>query len=46
MGEAGAIGAPAALVNAVLDALEPFGVEHVDMPLTDETVWRAIQDAG
>jgi carbon-monoxide dehydrogenase large subunit len=46
VGEAGAIGAPAALVNAVLDALEPFGVEHVDMPLTDETVWRAIQDAG
>ena len=45
-GESGTIGAPAALVNAVLDALEPLGVEHVPMPMTPETVWRAIQDAG
>ena len=45
VGEAGAIGAPPALVNAVLDALEPFGVEAIDMPLTDERVWRAIHEA-
>jgi carbon-monoxide dehydrogenase large subunit len=46
VGEAGTIAAPPAVVNAVVDALEPFGVEHVDMPLTGETVWRAIHDAG
>jgi carbon-monoxide dehydrogenase large subunit len=44
VGEAGAIGAPAALVNAVIDALEPLGVEHIDMPLSDETVWKAVRD--
>ena len=45
VGEAGTIGAMPALVNAVVDALSPLGVENVDMPLTGETVWRAIQDA-
>jgi aerobic carbon-monoxide dehydrogenase large subunit len=44
-GEAGAIGACPAVVNAVLDALAPLGVEHVDMPLTPETIWRAITAA-
>lgn len=43
MGEAGAIGAPPAIVNAVLDALAPLGVEDLDMPLHPEKVWRAIQ---
>ncbi|ESP86944.1 xanthine dehydrogenase family protein molybdopterin-binding subunit [Candidatus Halobonum tyrrellensis] len=42
IGEAGTIAAPPAVVNAVLDALEPLGVDSVDMPLTDERVWRAI----
>ncbi len=42
-GEAGAIGAPPAVVNAVLDALAPYGVEEIDMPLTPEKVWRALQ---
>ena len=37
IGEAGTIAAPPAMVNAVLDALEPFGVEEMDMPLTEET---------
>ena len=46
VGEAGTIGAPPAIVNAVLDALAPLGVEHVDMPLTPERVWRAIQAAA
>jgi carbon-monoxide dehydrogenase large subunit len=44
-GEAGAIGAPPALVNAVVDALAPLGIEHLDMPLTPERVWRAIRTA-
>jgi carbon-monoxide dehydrogenase large subunit len=45
VGEAGAIAAPPAVVNAVVDALEPLGVDNIDMPLSPETVWRAIQDA-
>ncbi|MEF8841257.1 MAG: xanthine dehydrogenase family protein molybdopterin-binding subunit [Haloarculaceae archaeon] len=45
VGEAGAIAAPPAVVNAVVDALEPFGVENIDMPLSPETVWTAIQEA-
>ena len=45
VGEAGTIGAPPAIVNAVLDALAPLGVEHIDMPLTPERVWRAIREA-
>lgn len=44
-GEAGAIGAPPALVNAVLDALAADGVADIDMPLTPERVWRAIREA-
>jgi len=45
-GEAGAIGAPPALVNAVIDALAEFGIEHLDMPLTPERVWAAIRAAA
>jgi carbon-monoxide dehydrogenase large subunit len=44
-GEAGCCGAPPSLVNAVLDALKPLGVTHLDMPLTPNNVWHAIQDA-
>ncbi len=44
-GEAGCVGAPPAIVNAVCDALKEFGVHHIDMPLTPERVWRAIRDA-
>jgi carbon-monoxide dehydrogenase large subunit len=44
-GEAGAIGAPPAFVNAVVDALAELGIEHLDMPLTPERVWRAIRAA-
>jgi carbon-monoxide dehydrogenase large subunit len=44
-GEAGAIAAPAAVVNAVLDALRPLGVTEIHMPLTPLGVWRAIRDA-
>lgn len=45
-GEGGATGAPAAVINAVLDALAPLGVTHIDMPATPESVWRAIRGAG
>ena len=45
-GEAGAIGAPPALVNAVVDALAELGIEHLDMPLVPERVWAAIRAAA
>ncbi len=41
-GEAGTIGAPPALVSAVLDALSPFGIEHIDMPLTPLKIWQLL----
>ncbi|MFL6796701.1 MAG: xanthine dehydrogenase family protein molybdopterin-binding subunit [Xanthobacteraceae bacterium] len=44
-GEAGSIGAPAALVNAALDALAPLDVTDLEMPLTSERVWRSIRAA-
>jgi carbon-monoxide dehydrogenase large subunit len=42
-GEAGAIGAPPAVINALVDALEPYGVLHVDMPATSERIWQVLQ---
>jgi carbon-monoxide dehydrogenase large subunit len=45
VGEVGAIGAPPAVINAVVDALAHLGVRHVEMPATPERVWRAIRDA-
>jgi aerobic carbon-monoxide dehydrogenase large subunit len=45
VGEAGCIGAPPAIVNAVLDALAPLGIESIDMPLKPEKVWAVIQEA-
>jgi carbon-monoxide dehydrogenase large subunit len=42
-GEAGAIGAPPAVINAIVDALAEFGVEHVEMPATPERLWATIQ---
>jgi carbon-monoxide dehydrogenase large subunit len=44
-GEAGAIGAPAALVSAALDALAPLGIVDLDMPLTSEQIWRRTRHA-
>lgn len=44
-GQAGAIAAPQTIVSAILDALAPLGVTHIDMPATPERVWRAIQAA-
>jgi carbon-monoxide dehydrogenase large subunit len=43
VGESATVGSPPAIVNAVIDALKPYGVRHVDMPLTPAQVWRAIQ---
>ncbi|MDW8398245.1 MAG: xanthine dehydrogenase family protein molybdopterin-binding subunit [Acetobacteraceae bacterium] len=44
-GEAGAVGSPPALINALLDALAEAGVRHLDMPATPEAVWRALSAA-
>jgi carbon-monoxide dehydrogenase large subunit len=46
IGESGAVGAPAAVINAIVDALAPFGVEHIDMPATPHKVWAMINGAG
>jgi carbon-monoxide dehydrogenase large subunit len=46
IGEAGCVAAPPVIVSAVCDALSPFGVEHIDMPLTPPKVWRAIRAAN
>jgi carbon-monoxide dehydrogenase large subunit len=42
VGEAGCVGAPPAVIGAILDALGPLGVEHIDMPATPHRVWQAI----
>lgn len=42
-GEAGSVGAPAAVINAIVDALSSHGVRHIDMPATPEKVWRLLQ---
>jgi carbon-monoxide dehydrogenase large subunit len=41
-GEAGATGAPPAVIGAILDALKPLGIDHIDMPATPSRVWAAI----
>jgi carbon-monoxide dehydrogenase large subunit len=44
-GETGTIASTPAVVNAVIDALAPFGVKHIDMPLTPDKLWTAMQTA-
>ena len=46
VGETGTIAAPPAVLNAVLDALAPLGVMQLDMPVSPERIWRAIQAAA
>jgi aerobic carbon-monoxide dehydrogenase large subunit len=46
VGEAGTIGSTPCVVNAVLDALRPFGITQLDMPLRPEKIWRAIKAAN
>ncbi|MGO9660030.1 MAG: aerobic carbon-monoxide dehydrogenase large subunit [Acidimicrobiales bacterium] len=43
VGESATVGSPPAIVNAVVDALKPFGIRHADMPLTPSRVWDAMQ---
>jgi carbon-monoxide dehydrogenase large subunit len=43
VGESATVGSPPAIVNAVVDALKPFGIRHADMPLTPSRVWEAMQ---
>lgn len=45
VGEAGTIGATPAIANAVLDALSPLGIQHLDLPLLPEKIWKAISEA-
>jgi aerobic carbon-monoxide dehydrogenase large subunit len=45
IGESGTVGSTPAVHNAVIDAVSHLGIRHIDMPLTPERVWRAIQDA-
>ena len=45
-GEAGATGAPPAVISAILDALKPLGIDHIDMPATPSRVWAAINARG
>ena len=46
VGEAGCIGAPPAVVNAVLDALAPLGVREIDMPLKPEKIWELLRNSS
>lgn len=45
IGESGSIAAPPCMVHAVLDALSPFGIKHLDMPLTPPRIWAAVRNA-
>jgi carbon-monoxide dehydrogenase large subunit len=45
IGESGTIGAPPTVINAIIDALKPLGVNRIDMPATPMRVWQAIQEA-
>ncbi|HXA30429.1 MAG TPA: aerobic carbon-monoxide dehydrogenase large subunit [Candidatus Angelobacter sp.] len=46
VGESATVGSPAAYVNAVVDALAPYGVRNIDMPVTSDKVWAAMRGAG
>ncbi len=46
IGEAGTIAASAAVINAIVDALSPLGITHIDMPATPDRLWRQIKEAG
>ncbi|MDH3604579.1 MAG: hypothetical protein OEU26_33645, partial [Candidatus Tectomicrobia bacterium] len=46
IGELPTLAAPAAVANAVMDALSHWGVRHIDTPLTPEKIWQALQGAG
>jgi carbon-monoxide dehydrogenase large subunit len=45
IGESGTIGAPPTVINAIIDALKPLGVNDIDMPATSARVWEAMRQA-
>ena len=45
IGEAGTIASSAAVINAIVDALRPLGINHVDMPASPDRLWKLIRDA-
>jgi aerobic carbon-monoxide dehydrogenase large subunit len=45
IGESGTIGAPPTVINAIIDALKPLGVDRIDMPATPARVWQTIERA-
>ena len=45
-GEAGATGAPPAVITAILDAPRPLGIDHINMPATPNRIWQAINERG
>jgi carbon-monoxide dehydrogenase large subunit len=46
IGESGTIGAPPVVINAIIDALSPLGIDRIDMPATPARVWEAIHKAN
>ena len=46
VGESATVGAPPAIVNAVVDALAHLGVKHIDIPITPEKVWKILREKG
>ncbi|MFM8483334.1 MAG: xanthine dehydrogenase family protein molybdopterin-binding subunit, partial [Actinomycetota bacterium] len=46
IGESGSVGAPPAVVNAIVDALADHGVEHIDMPVTPEKIWSILHEGS
>jgi carbon-monoxide dehydrogenase large subunit len=46
IGESGTIGGPPTVVNAIIDALAPLGIDRIDMPATSSKVWEAINKAN
>ena len=45
IGEAGTIASSVAVINAIVDALAPLGIKHVDMPASPDRLWKQIQEA-
>jgi len=45
IGEAGCVASPPAVINALIDALKPLGVDHIDMPATAAKVWETLRSA-
>ncbi len=45
VGESATVGSPAAYVNAIIDALRPYGIENIDMPVSSDRVWAALEEA-